>query len=98
MIINRRQALIGSLTSLIAAPAIVRASSLMPVRVVAKPSPQLWVTYYEWPSSTPWRVLAGECIYVGDVFVVHQDGKAYRAPSLAVAAGEPIGIAAKVSS
>jgi len=36
MIINRRNALIGGLASLLAAPAIVRAGSLMPVRAVPR--------------------------------------------------------------
>lgn len=85
MIISRRQALIGSLTSLIAAPAIVRASSLMPVKVVAKPIPsQKWVTFYTSWSSIPYHALAGENLYVGDIVVAGQDGRAYRAPSWSI--------------
>ena len=97
MLINRRQALIGSLTAFLAAPAIVRAGSLMPVsaRLIVKPT-RLWADVHPSWSRTPIQMIAGEQLWIGDIVRVGADGLAYRAPWTALSGVQNAGVVGRL--
>ena len=72
-----RRGLITGLATFLAAPAIVRASSLMPVKALPDPMAVIGVT--DWGMghmAINWR--CGEPLNVGDLVRLGKDGKVYR--------------------
>lgn len=92
--ISRRSMFAGA-AALLAAPAIVRASNLMPVRAWAAPNPWVWVATYESLNRAPPLTVEGACltfdrggldrypttepIWRGDIVCIGADGYARRA-------------------
>lgn len=79
MMLSRR-GLIAGLGALLAAPAIVRASSLMPVKAFASPyMPYMGLAQLKQEGApVPFDYTAGEQIYAGDMVRIGDDGRVYR--------------------
>ena len=72
-----RRGLITGLATLLAAPAIVRAGSLMPVKAWA--DPLAVIGYTDWGlGHMAVNLPCGERVYAGDLVRVGSDGKVYR--------------------
>ena len=84
MITPSRRGLIGGVAAFLCAPAIVRASSLMPVKVVR--STRLYFTKIQWDGGViGYHAIRTNNIYVGDLVGSYLDGTIDR-----IMSGQPI--------
>jgi hypothetical protein len=74
MDLNRRSFLFGA-SAVIAAPAVVRAASLMPVKALPTGANAVWLD----SDGMNWSVRAAENLYCGDLVSVDDAGLAWRA-------------------
>lgn len=77
MIETSRRSLLLGLTTFVAAPAIVRASSLMPVKALPVEAP-FGMAKMGLPEVQGVTFIAGESISVGDVLYLRNDGAVMR--------------------